>query len=134
MPAPFLYSDWFYFGKADDIKMMFLTHRLMDDEEFNMPLKNPTYKDKYNFHYEARYQAEQFNIIELLKEKYSEINFSDWTDFNRENVKFSEEFLYNNFIVLDFKEYGIWMPKYPFNQIRKETVEFYSYDDYKIRY
>jgi|GEM_PF-3006100 len=134
MPAPFLVSDWFYFGETEDIKMIFQNHRLMSDEEFRPKLKNEDYKEKYNFFYEARYHSEQFNIIELIKEKYPELVFSDWTDLNKEAISFSQEFLYNNFLVLDFRNYGIWLPKYPLNQMRKENVVFYSYNDYRKRY
>ena len=47
-----------------------------------------------------------------LKKSGFDINMHDWSDWNKENIRQSELFIMNNFIVLDFSKNGLYMPKY----------------------
>jgi hypothetical protein len=113
---PFHVSDWFYFGLTEDLTTYMSSTPPMTEDEMAYPPERLSNQerikiyDKYSWHW--RYAPEQHYGISAIRNKYPEIVFRDWTDWNAENVSQSEKFLMNNFIILDFSHHGITMPKY----------------------
>jgi len=115
--TPFHISDWFYFGLTEDIRAFFSETPLMPENEIIYPkekLANNKYKYKYKYKYlwHWKYTPEQYFVIKAVQRYFPEISFRDWTDFNEENIAQSDEFILNNFIILDLAYSGITMPKY----------------------
>lgn len=113
-PTPFFVSDWFFFGLTDDIKKYFMHTRLMTEEEMTKysDLKNENYKEIYGNFSNPRYFPEQYFCVQAAMNYFNDINMNDWTDVGNGNIKKSEKFILNNFIMLDFSRHGILLPKY----------------------
>ena len=110
-PVLFHPSDFFLFGLAEDIADYYKDIRLATDEElgnwqFLYPDRIPYPEAKY------RYAPEQFFLLSYVKQFFPNIKFEDWTDWNEENIKFSNSILYNNFIFLDYKQSEIYSEKF----------------------
>lgn len=96
---PFHPSDFFFFGLSEDIISYFKNTPLMQKDDMakyqcknenKKPYQTPTF----------RYTPEQYFCLSYLWQIFPDIQFDDWTDWNKENVKFSNKILYNNFIFL----------------------------------
>ena len=113
-PIPFHVSDFFFFGYTEDIKGYFMETRKMTREEQidYHGVSHPERREIFDYWWHWRMAPEQFFALEALRRKYPGVNMNDWSDWNEENIRQSEEFIMNNFIVLDFNHHGIMIPKF----------------------
>lgn len=105
-PTPYHPSDFFFFGRKCDIADYFCDTSLPRKNEMcDYPLKSP-HKLPFlanNF----RYAPEQFFCVEWLKRHGIDSKFADCTDWNSENIQLSNNYLFSNFIFLDYNNIGI---------------------------
>lgn len=113
VPYPVLFhpSDFFMFGLSEDIKEYFANTRLATDEELGnwqylYPDRTPFPTCKF------RYTPEQFFFLSYVLQFFPNLQFSDWSEWNEENLELSENLLYNNFVFLDYKQSGIFSEKH----------------------
>ena len=110
-PVLFHPSDFFMFGKSDDIKnyynnIRFATNKELGNWQYLYPNRIPYPEAQY------RYAPEQFFFLSYVKKFFPNIKFEDWSDWKEENCKLSHNILLNNFIFLDYKQSGIYSEKF----------------------
>jgi hypothetical protein len=111
-PTPFHLSDWWFFGLVEDIRAYFDETSLVNIEEYS-DYKKLRYPDKRPYRDALfRYTPEQYFCYSFFKRHMPELHFDDWTDFNDENIWFSEKLIANNFIILDPWQHEIINLKY----------------------
>lgn len=122
-PVLFHPSDFFMFGRAEDIKNYYKNIRFATDKELgNWQYLYPNKIPYPEAHY--RYAPEQFFFFSYVKNFFPNIKFEDWTDWNEENCKISHNILLNNFIFLDYKQSGIYSEK--FHNLMNNTDSIYG--------
>ena len=113
IPKPFHPSDWFYFGYTEDIRHMYDNVDLIPEREMaEYTCKYPDRVKKNKYKYSWRYTTEQHILLGCIRKKYGNIRFDDWTDWNEENIAFSEKIMMNNFTILNFCQHRILNMKY----------------------
>ena len=110
-PMPFHPSDFWFFGEKEDLINYFINCPMQTKEEagnwnYKYPVKSPYSTASY------RYAPEQQFCYNWVKKYYPDVKFDDWTDWNEENIEFSNNILYNNFIFLGFLQSDIYSKKY----------------------
>lgn len=124
-PLPFHVSDFFFFGRAEDIKNYFINTPLPDkNDACNYKLKYPhklPYKD-----FTWRYAPEQYFCVNFLKRNDIQTNFSDWTDWSSENLELSDNYLFANFIFLDYNQIGLDSKKHHSNLRLVHSKKYYG--------
>ncbi len=110
-PTPFNVSDFWFFGLTEDIKDYFLDCPLQTKEEsenwkFKYPNKIPDPNTLW------RFPPEQVFCFNWVKKYFPNAKFDDWSDWNIENIELSNNIIYNNFIILDLKQSGIYCKKH----------------------
>jgi len=109
--TPFHPSDFYFFGLTEDVKSYFENIPIMKKED--MANYHYLYKERKPFlACTFRYSPEQYFCINYVWQHYPDIKFDDWTDWNDENIEFSKQFLYNNFIFLGLRESQIYSNKH----------------------
>lgn len=106
-PIFFHPSDFFFFGFTEDLKKYFNSVDLPEDEEL--------YSWKYKYPNKTpypcvcwRYSPEQFLCLGIVKKKFPNIKYDDWSDVNDYGTfLMSEKILSNNFIFLDSDMSGV---------------------------
>jgi hypothetical protein len=126
--GPYLFhpSDWFHFGQARDLLLL-----------WDLPLApEPESTEYFRLHPEektpdvpelVRYPTEQYNWLHCLRKRF-EISCRHCLDFNLEAVRISDLALVNNFIVLELKQIGLSAPRHPFLQGTRSFC--YTYGDF----
>lgn len=131
VPMPFHPSDFYFFGLKEDIKDYFLNTVLATDEELgNWQFKNPDRLPYKNTLF--RYSPEQYICFHWLQKHYKDIQFDDLTDWNIQNIEFSKNILFNNFIFLDFNQCEIYVSKHNCNP--NNILGIISYDKFIKEY
>lgn len=102
---PFSMSDWFYFGKTEDIANIF-NIPLMN----NQILKGDIVDGLYSI--ENNYSTEQ-HLWYIFISKYRNISFNNFIDASENNICLSEAYIANNSILLTAQRAGIQSLKYP---------------------
>lgn len=111
LPTPFHPTDFWFFGLSEDLKDYFLNCPMQTkDEASNWAFKYPN-RLPYSFML-WRFAPEQFFCVNWVKKYYPDLKFDDWSDWNLENIEFSNNILYNNFIFLDYERSGIFSEKH----------------------
>lgn len=96
---PFHPSDFYFFGLSEDVISYFKNTPTMKEEDMakypckavdKKPYQTPTF----------RYTPEQYFCLNFVWQHFPDVKFEDWTDWNKENVSFSKNFLLSNFIFL----------------------------------
>ena len=111
LPTPFHPSDFWFFGLTEDLKDYFCACPMQTREEAS----NWTFKYPNRLPYSSmlwKFAPEQFFCVNWVKKHYPNIQFYDWSDWNPENIEFSNNILYNNFIFLDYEQSGIYSDKH----------------------
>ena len=127
-------SDIYFFGLSEDIKDYFMKTKLLKDIEL------AKYFFKYNnligyANNSWKMSPEQYLCSSWLKNKFSDIQFDDWTDFNCINYAKGINILYNNFIFLDLKQSGIHNQKHISVNENSNGIEgLITFDRFKQRY
>lgn len=110
---PFHPSDWFFFGLTEDIRKIFDNIDLIPPNEMaGYDCKYPRRVHGNKYRYSWRYTTEQHIFLGCVRQKFKNIQFDDWTDWNSEIMSFSEKVMMNNFIILDFCQHRILNTKY----------------------
>jgi hypothetical protein len=118
---PFHVSDWWHFGRTEDVKAMFSA----------APVKEPDFSRYFGagpkpigkpviFPDETwRMSPEQYFLSELVRKKFPALRFFDMFDYDEATIELSERIIINNFLILDEPESGITMLKSSYrNSIR----------------
>lgn len=126
-PLLFHPSDFFFFGKKEDICDFFLNTPLMKKEEgsdwdYKYPNRLP-----YSCLY--RYTQEEYLCYSWVKRHKNNIDFQDFTDWSTEKLEYSNNILFNNFIFLDPKQITLAGPKHEhaLNSVINEPFGFITY-------
>ncbi len=109
-PLLFSPSDWFYFGKTEDLDMLFKDANMVTQDYFSGDFHINREKVSIGSG-NIRFHAEQYIAISAIK-KFFGIEMNDWTDWDKNKIEFSNHWFMNNFIVLDFLRHGVVLPKY----------------------
>lgn len=111
-PMPFHISDFFLFGLKEDVLALFEStgFNRTKNELGNWEYLHPDRVPYINVHW--RYPPEQFIFFSLVKQYFPEIKFYDWSDFNSDNIKQSEELIISNFIILDYDQIELFSHKH----------------------
>lgn len=112
-PMPFHPADFYFFGLTKDLKAYFLNTPLMTKEEIS------DYKDKFLYPNRlpfpgrgSKYSPEQHFCLNWVKRTFKDVKYEDYSDWNEENFKLSNNILYNNFVFLSPSQSGIFSKKY----------------------
>lgn len=103
-PTPFHVSDFFFFGKSEDVRDYFLGTSIDNRDDFvhyEFPDRKPYPSVTYRFF------PEQYFCIEWLKRHSIETSLHDLTAWSENVLMFSDKILFNNFIFLDPKDIGL---------------------------
>ncbi len=114
IPTLFHPSDWMFFGLTQDVKRL-----------FDIPLQpDPEYALWWAHHPKPiqqidpwpgaifRLSPEQYLFYQALHKKFPEITFDNYFDITREKEQISRMVMANNFVILDYRQWHIKMPKY----------------------
>ena len=117
-PILFHPSDFYTFGLNEDIKNYYLNTKLATEEElgswqFKYPNKLPYLQSTH------RYTAEQYICFSYIKQLHPEIQYEDWTDYNKDNIKISNLIMRNNFIFLNVQQSKINSRKHKYTLNRQ---------------
>lgn len=114
IPTLFHPSDWMFFGLTEDVKKLFDVS-LQPDPAYSLWWeaydKNPGQIDCWPGAV-FRYAPEQYLFYHALKQTYPEIHFENYLDISRAKEQISRQVMANNFIILDYRQWHIKMPKY----------------------
>lgn len=121
-PTPFHVSDFYFFGLSEDIKVYFENTPLVAQQDIGQcsllyPEKNPDKNTSWN------YPPEQYYCIQWVKRYFSNIKFEDWSDWNDENINFSQKIIFNNFIILGKYQEDIFSQKHKMGLLTSESIE-----------
>lgn len=128
VPAPFHPSDWFQLGYTEDLKRFYLGTPLMPVEDAGAyrNLKHYERKRQYKYGWNCRWVPEQYFAIKALERSGYTIDYDDWSDWDENNMNQSIKFIMNNYIVLNFEQTGILLPKYSHIITANSGVNGYS--------
>lgn len=114
IPTLFHPSDWMFFGLTSDIKRL-----------FNIPLQpDPSYSlwwaqnvkptQQIDCWPEAvfRYAPEQYLFYQAIHKRFPSITFNSYLDITRKKEELSRFIMVNNFVILDYRQWHIKLPKY----------------------
>lgn len=113
VPKPFHPSDWFAFGLTEDLQRLFCNVSTIEEGEMaNYLCKYPDRVIKNKYKYSWRYCTEQHIFWAAVRKQFPNLQFKDWTDWNDENIEFSNNIMINNFMILNFCQHQILNIKY----------------------
>lgn len=133
-PLPFHPSDFWFFGKTEDIRDYFslcplLSKADMANYQFKYPNKLPYPSPTW------RFAPEQFFCISWARKHCPYIKFDDWTDYEDANIKLSHQILFNNFIFLGYEQSGIFCPKHSWTFKNEDKIAgLITYDCFQNKY
>lgn len=130
--TPFHFSDWWFFGLKSDIEAYFLDTPLPKEPDFSEYFN--IHKDKKSVYSVGfRFAPEQYFGYECFSRNFSDIKMEDASDINDKIIQQYNECLVNNFVVLEFKQSGIYTNKYLQSQYERFDGENYLglYNNYK---
>lgn len=113
-PTLFHPSDWMFFGLTEDIKLLFSVP-LQPDPEYSLwwqTHQKPAYQIDCWPGNNWRYSPEQYLFYTTAKKKFPHLSFEHYLDVTREKEDFSRRVMVNNFVILDYRQWHISMPKY----------------------
>ncbi len=120
---PFHVSDWWFFGLTKDIKLLF-DIPLPKEPEFSEYFKiNKMPPDKFHIFPSSalRFTPEQYIQILCVKKHFPDIKIEHTLDYNDQNIRQSEIYIVNNYIIMPPKISGIYPAK-----------DFYKRYDYQL--
>ena len=113
LPTPFHISDWFVFGKTEDVRKIYDNAVLMTpEEEHDYPYRYSERLVGLNYACSYRYPPEQHIMMGLIRKYFREISFEDLTDWNERNMDFSRKFARENFRFVNYIQSQIYNLKY----------------------
>lgn len=125
-PTPFYVTDWYCFGLKEDIRL-FYDIPLVNTHEFARYFELHKKKHNYSINWMNRrlwrFPPEQYICVCFAKKKYPELEFEDCLSYELVDIKFSEKFLINNFVILNPVDYGIIINKWPYSDCSRRIWE-----------
>jgi len=112
---PFHPSDFFFFGLNQDIKTYFMDTPLVEEPYYSHYFKDPDKLLEKELAFDGviyRYPPEQYFTLSCFKRHFSDIKMENYSDTTPENIKQSEIAIVNNFIILEYKQHGIYTNKH----------------------
>ena len=110
LPVLFHPSDFYMFGKTEDIKAYFMNTDLAPTED--MANYDIEYSQKPYKLATWRYTPEQYFCWSYVKQFYKDITFEHCGDYSKELKELSDNILFNNFIFLDISASSILSKKH----------------------
>ena len=105
------YSDWFNFGLTEDLSTLW-NNVIIEKNDINFFLK--FFKEKKNIYgkdWDLKYTAEQFIYYKSISNKFNN-QLIHAHDFSKSKLYEAENYLINNFYLVDPDEVGFIFPKY----------------------
>lgn len=134
---PFHISDWWFFGLTTDIKKYFENTPLVQEPDFTNYFKKEANKTKKNPYGKImhKFAPEQYFALSAFSKAFDDIKMIDASDYSEELMEKFKKCLLNNFIVLDFKQSGIYLNKYSFSKNEKFIGDQYIdlYNPYRFQ-
>lgn len=114
IPTLFHPSDWMFFGLTSDVKKLFDIPLQPEPLYSRWWVKHNKRPEQIDCWPEAvfRYAPEQYLFYSAIKNKFPNIGFESYMDISREKESLSKQIMANNFIILDYRQWHIKMPKY----------------------
>ena len=127
VPIPFHISDWWMFGLRDDLNKYFLDTKLIQEPYFSKYFDLEENKHKKNPFSEikCRFTPEQYLCYSCFARNFDDIYMEDAADVSEDIMHKSRECIANNFIILQYKQSGIYLPKYPYSRNEKFSGDQY---------
>lgn len=113
---PFHPSDFFLFGLNEDLKKYFLDTPLVSEPEYSNYFKDKPEIEKPFDVTLYQYPPEQYFAYSCFKRYFNDLTMNSMTDINENIIKQSEIAMVNNFIILEYKQHGIYLNKYDFSK------------------
>ena len=134
---PFHISDWWFFGLTSDIKKYFENTALVEEPDFTNYFKKEENRAKCNPYGKIahKFAPEQYFGLSAFSRAFDDIKMFDASDYSEELMEKFRKCLLNNFIVLDFKQSGIYLNKYTFSKNEKFIGDQYIdlYNPYRFQ-
>lgn len=127
VPIPFHISDWWMFGLRDDLNKYFLDTQLIQEPYFSKYFDLEENKHKKNPFSEikCRFTPEQYLCYSCFRRNFDDIYMEDAADVSEDIMQKSRECIANNFIILQYKQSGIYLSKYPYSRNEKFSGDQY---------
>ena len=123
--TPFFISDWWFFGLNQDIKKYFDAIDIVKEPEFSKYFELVSNKKTPLNGYTTRFTPEQYFGLSAFGKEFDDIHMNDLTDVSEELINKSKIAIVNNFIVLEYKQHGIFTNKYLSSKDEKYLGEYY---------
>lgn len=136
LTTPFHISDWWLFGLREDIETYFLDTKPADEPYFTKYFEQKENEHKISPYGKIKFKfaPEQYFGYECFSRNYDDIYMEDAADCTDELMEKSRECLVNNFIILEYKQSGIYLNKYPYSKNEKFSGDQYTGLYYFCRY
>lgn len=109
-PALFTVSDWFSFGRRDDLLLLWDVPLAPEDKMAHYFEHHPE-ENRLHTAEVTWFGAEQFIWVQALAKRFS-IPFRHAQDFSEEAIQIAERALANNFVIAELAEIGLSAPRH----------------------
>ena len=137
---PFHVSDWWLFGLKEDLDTYFMDTELVKEPEFTRYFNLEGNQEKISPYGKARFKfaPEQYFGYSCFARNFDDIYMEDAADYSEELMEKFRQALVNNFIILEFKQSGIYLNKYPYSKNEKfsgdQYIGLYNFWRYENEY
>ena len=137
---PFHISDWWFFGLTKDLKTYLSDTELVKEPEFTNYFNNIENIHKNTPYVTAKFKfaPEQYFGYECFSRNFPDIRMEDAADYNDEINRKSQICIVNNFIILEYKQSGIYLNKYLYSKNEKfsgdQYIGLYNFYRYENEY
>jgi hypothetical protein len=128
MGYPFWLSDWFFFGRTEDLKNIF---------EIPLTSDNVIAPDSHGVvrKLDSLFSTEQYIWFKFIS-KYRKIPFTHMSDTSNNNIETSEKYIANNCILLSADRAGLDWIRFPGNTYAQKPAlsnnGLYTFTEYKL--
>lgn len=112
VPKPFHPSDWFMFGRREDLLLLWDIELEPEPESAWWFQTRPVPSRSWDPDDTRRYYSEQY-LWKMLMSKFGDVEFDHFTDASPENVRLTQLTFANNLIILEPHQFPFVMVKYP---------------------
>lgn len=126
-PYPFHPSDWFHFGRRDDVLNIWNIPLTPEPETSRWHDTRPHPPHDHERWAAYRYTVEQYNWLSFLR-KHGEILFDHKTDLSNDSINTSELTIANNLVLVETTQLQIRFLKYA--QTTHNWIESYTHGDW----
>lgn len=130
-PYPFHPSDWFHFGRREDVLNIWDIPHAPEPETSRWLDTHPRPANDFETWAMYRYTVEQYVWLSFLR-KHGEVEFEFKSDLTNDAINESELTLANNLVIAEISELDLRFLKYP---LPKSTwVPLYTHGDWQRMY